>query len=535
MNMKCDISRQRIDPVLAPDQFGVAQPLGPEDLDRCVTRHGIYPSFPAPTGVPWNEYLRLQRNRSWSVSSFTEVLDSDHVRYITSRIAQHARSMATGTRCLPTDSPVPYFQTIERGHVSEGIPGDIGLLEDVPHRGMQIPPCHANLGEIPYLPSGGIEHHPAVSEPDRLSTYTGLDIYDTLFEVRHGRGAIDNMPKTGEEAIATSSIGIPPVTLSVGMTENPMVSVIPRHTPDSGQLPPNEKEHVSAGAVPSIIGHRVVSPVSIGHILGEGAAIFTDMTETVLTALDQQMASLSEAQKPEVSLTDNAWTPGQIAGSSNIGEFKTRSQTANETKDIYPDLYLPVAENYKISNRFYGYTDSMSTDNNLMVLVELTGLSYRYGTIIYAVHRVNGTMYGKFSVGYRVINERATVRPQFRPASLEGEYVSVHPTYANTLPGTTSMVTPLAKSTPITQSLQMPTISAALPHVKDILEPTSNKQVRSAYLERQMKEMDSVKLPSDIPSLKNGMILRPESLQTRYKVFVKKEKVKESRNGDLIG
>ena len=45
--MKHGISRQRLDPVLAPDQFGVARPLGPEDLDRCVTRHGIYPSFPA--------------------------------------------------------------------------------------------------------------------------------------------------------------------------------------------------------------------------------------------------------------------------------------------------------------------------------------------------------------------------------------------------------------------------------------------------------------------------------------------------------
>ena len=94
----------------------------------------------------------------------------------------------------------------------------------------------------------------------------------------------------------------------------------------------------------------------------------------------------------------------------------------------------------------------MSADNNPMVLVELSGLSYQYGTTIYAVDRVNGTMSGKFSVGYRIINEKATVRPQFRPASLEDEYVTMQPTYANTLPGTTSMVTPLTKSTPITQS-----------------------------------------------------------------------------------
>ena len=63
-----------------PDQFNVAQPLGPEDLDRHVTQHGVYPSLPAPTGVPWSEYIRSQRNRSRSVSSSTKDLDSDHAR-----------------------------------------------------------------------------------------------------------------------------------------------------------------------------------------------------------------------------------------------------------------------------------------------------------------------------------------------------------------------------------------------------------------------------------------------------------------------
>ena len=196
MKMKLDISRQRIGPVFTPDQFSVAQPLGPEDLDRYVTRHGIYPSFPAPTGVPWSEYLRSQRNRSRSVSSSTEALDSDHARYITSQIAKHARSMATGTRSLPTDSPVPYFQPIERGHMSEGVPNDIVSLGDVPYGSMQMPPHHANLSEVPYIPPGGIEYHPLVLEPDRLSTCTGLNDYDTLFVARHCRGALDHMLRT---------------------------------------------------------------------------------------------------------------------------------------------------------------------------------------------------------------------------------------------------------------------------------------------------------------------------------------------------
>ena len=128
-------------------------------------------------------------------------------------------------------------------------------------------------------------------------------------------------------------------------------------------------------------------------------------------------------------------TPRQPSGSGNIERSKTTPQTVNEAEDKYPNLYLPVAENYQISNRFYEYTDSMSTENNPMVLVELTGLSYRYGTTIYVVDRVYGTMHGKFSVGYRVINERTTVEPQFRDASLESGYIPMQPIYENTLPG----------------------------------------------------------------------------------------------------
>ena len=164
------------------------------------------------------------------------------------------------------------------------------------------------------------------------------------------------------------------------------------------------------------------------------------------------MTLSSEAQKLEGSLTDNVLTTGPLIGSNKVGESLARSQVTHDTKDIYPDLYLPVAENYKISDQFYGYIDGISTDNNPMILVELTGLSYRSGTSIYAVDRVNGTMYGKFSVGYRVISGKATVKPQFKPTSLEDEYTIMHPTYENTLPGTTSMVTPIAKSTPITQA-----------------------------------------------------------------------------------
>ena len=206
--MKHDITRQQVEPVLAPNQFSVARPLRPEDLDRQVTWHGDYPSLPALTGVPWSEYVRSQRNGSWSVSSSTEALDSDHARYITRRIAQHARSMATGTRSLPTDSPVPYFQPIERGHMSEGGLSDRHLPKAIFAGGIQMSSCDGNI------PMGGTNYPPIGTEP---GIYTGLhDDYDTLFEARNGRGALDPAPLTSREAISTPFAGITPPSLVWG-------------------------------------------------------------------------------------------------------------------------------------------------------------------------------------------------------------------------------------------------------------------------------------------------------------------------------
>ena len=169
----------------------------------------MYPSLPAPNGVPWSEYIRSQRNRSRSVSFSTEALDSNHARYITCRIAQHARLMATGTRSLPTNSPAPYFQLIERGHMSEGRLSDMDAPEAMFARGMQIPTQQVNPWETTEL-LGGLGYHPVVSEIDRVSTYTGLDDYDTLFEARHGRGALNHVPRENEEMVITSSMGITP-------------------------------------------------------------------------------------------------------------------------------------------------------------------------------------------------------------------------------------------------------------------------------------------------------------------------------------
>ena len=94
--------------------------------------------------------------------------------------------------------------------------------------------------------------------------------------------------------------------------------------------------------------------------------------------------------------------------------------------------------------------------------------------------RVNGTMYGKFSVGYKNIPEKAMVIPQFQQTPVEDEY---RPSYENTLPGITNIATPIAKSTPVAQASQAPVIpNVPLPE-RDMVEPVSRERARAAYLE----------------------------------------------------
>ena len=88
-------------------------------------------------------------------------------------------------------------------------------------------------------------------------------------------------------------------------------------------------------------------------------------------------------------------------------------------------------------------------------------------------------MYGKFSVGYKIIPEKATVIPQFQ-TPVEDEY---RPTYENTLPGITDIATPMAKSTPVTQASQMPVLTNVPLPEKDMVEPVSSERARTAYLE----------------------------------------------------
>ena len=127
-------------------------------------------------------------------------------------------------------------------------------------------------------------------------------------------------------------------------------------------------------------------------------------------------------------------------------------------------------------------------------------------------------MYGKFSVGYRMIPEKATVIPQYQHTSVEDEYV---PAYENTLPGILKLPTPIAKSTPVTQVSHIPVTKTE----RDIVQPISSEKARATYLENQMGDMSSVRLPSQTPSMEEESLTSTD-LARRIDTFCKEQKEK---------
>ena len=218
--MKHGKSRKQMD----SDHLGVANPIRPEDLDRRVTQHGIYPSLPASRGVPWSTYVRSQRVSSRSISSSTEALDSDQARQTTQRILQHTRS-------LPTNSPVPYVSMTDREYRS-----DSGLSERYTTR-------------IPMATGGDRSSY-------RSDYMTEYDDYATL----------------GNRTPTTSSIGM--------------------------IVRPKTKSVRPKGSIESESSHPII---------GESAAMFTDMMDTMLKVLDRRMAVTAQAQELENTLAENAY------------------------------------------------------------------------------------------------------------------------------------------------------------------------------------------------------------------------------------
>ena len=116
-----------------------------------------------------------------------------------------------------------------------------------------------------------------------------------------------------------------------------------------------------------------------------------------------------------------------------------------------------------------------------------------------------------------MIPEKATIIPQYQHASMETEYPQP---YENTLPGVTNIATPIAQSTPVTQSSYIPVVGTGTG--RDILQPISSEGARAKYLEEQMKNMSGMKLPLK-SSLIDEEMLTSADLTRKIDLFCKEQ------------
>ena len=89
--------------------------------------------------------------------------------------------------------------------------------------------------------------------------------------------------------------------------------------PIHGDAHPDQREQVKL---------QIASPSS--EIIGEGAAIFTDMTETILDVLDKQVATSPGSQQHAKGLSSNDDQKEMI---------KSKEPRVSTQKEDYPDLF----------------------------------------------------------------------------------------------------------------------------------------------------------------------------------------------------
>ena len=112
------------------------------------------------------------------------------------------------------------------------------------------------------------------------------------------------------------------------------------------------------------------------------------------------------------------------------------------------------------------------------------------------------------------IGQNRQSRTGYLPDPVTCHSFSSQPFYMNTAPRTTNVGIPIAESNPVPQmgpTLHRPTPT---PRVCDILEPLANEQARAKYLERQMRYMKSMQLPTS-----DDRSLEEESLSRRIQEY----------------
>ena len=128
--------------------------------------------------------------------------------------------------------------------------------------------------------------------------------------------------------------------MTIPSQTGPITTRAPSRDPMTGQLPTYTTGSVSApssqpGQIPvgtdhqPLMGENAIPPTGTWHILGEGAAVFMDMAEMMLTALDKQMTQLKTVQKPVFPLWIPHMTLTQCLSGGNLDREHLSQELTN--------------------------------------------------------------------------------------------------------------------------------------------------------------------------------------------------------------
>ena len=140
--------------------------------------------------------------------------------------------------------------------------------------------------------------------------------------------------------------GRTPASSNAGMFVDPRTQSM-----SSGGFP-IQKDNVSVTSVVTTNSHPII---------GGGATVFTDMTDTMLKVLGRHMAINTRA----CMILKILWLKMPCAIEPS------RHSITGYRQDTNPDWFLLVTGNPRISEVYCEYSNSLSLDNNPLVLVEL--------------------------------------------------------------------------------------------------------------------------------------------------------------------
>ena len=478
-------------PQEASQQFKVTNPISMVDLENIHTRRGKYPSQPPPLGPKtWEmaqrekeeKVLKEKRERPLSTplgTTSTDAMDTEEAQEFSKEIAekaierelkkqkyeQYQQVKQTSSYQVPKSITIPVPDLNKPRQEKESRPTlvlsnfDVPLYEEVlgPKEGQ---PIRHSMSVTPGLL--GMKCGEGARPKDSFKRMSAFQDYTTAM-----MSALNNpwKPQNKRTATPTWSAVLPLVYLSASGT--PVADTQLKRETEEKYVPMNF----------SAVDKTVLTPQ--GRQEMKGMALPIKFTE-----------ALQNGDALRVNPQGGALMEALGFGPERVDE-----------KD--PDFYMPDGQGKKLSETYQMFTNEQTLEGNPGVIVKLSNLVKKYGTLFYLMDRKSGHLHVLNEKGYKQIEEKGLWYPSesmiIAGALDENRGNPFVITQSSTLPET-----PAAESTSV--PLKTSTDKREVKEKKELLTPDGlleREQTEWYQKELEEAEEDMVQAYSEKSKLEN--------------------------------